>query len=112
MNGPAAMDWTRGEDANNTNSDFSGLHALVEATQFDILQKHDDRGVSNTSVGHGSIASEPARLDIQELYTSDNPPVSYEQRGQRDRKGEPILLLMSILRAHFHSSPQADATRK
>ncbi|KAE9363077.1 hypothetical protein N431DRAFT_390669 [Stipitochalara longipes BDJ] len=85
MNGPAAMDWARTEDTNNANSDFSGLHALVEATQFDILQKHDDRSINN-GAGHGSSASEPARLDIQELYTSDNPPVSYEQRAQRDKK--------------------------
>lgn len=106
------MDWTRGEEPNNTNSDFSGLHALVEATQFDILQKHDDRGVNNKSVEHGSIASEPARLDIQELYTSDNPPVSYEQRGQRDRKGESILVLFSVFRAHIYSSPQGNPTRE
>lgn len=86
MNGPSAMDWTRAEDPNNANSDFSGLHALVEATQFDILQKHDDRAVNN-GTGRGGSASEPARLDIQELYTSDNPPVSYEQRAQRDKKG-------------------------
>jgi hypothetical protein len=95
MNGPAAMDWTRTEDTNNTNSDFSGLHALVEATQFDILQKHDDRAVNNSGVGRGSSASEPARLDIQELYTSDNPPVSYEQRAQRDKKGEFSFTLFS-----------------
>lgn len=92
LTGPGAMDWTRGEDANNTNSDFSGLHALVEATQFDILQKHDERGVNNKSAGHGSSASEPARLEILEMYTSDNPPVSYDQRGQRDRKGEFLVL--------------------
>lgn len=92
MNGPATMDWTRGEETNNPNSDFSGLHALVEATQFDILQKHDDRSVNNRSVGQGS-GSEAARLDIQEMYTSDNPPLSYEQRAHKDKKGTFLYFL-------------------
>lgn len=51
----------------------------------------EDRSVHNRSVGAGSRSSvppRPERLELQEQYTLDNPPVSYEQRVQRDKKCE------------------------
>ena len=89
-------------------SDFTALEALAEVSrQVDMNEKRDDRSINNRSVGHGSRASEPPRadrLEIQEQYTVDNPPVSYEQRVQKDKKGSPlvacVIVLLTVLALH------------
>jgi hypothetical protein len=91
-------------------SNWTALETLAEVSrQIDMNEKHDDRSVNNKSVGHGSRASEPPRadrLELQEQYTLDNPPVSYEQRVQRDKKGE-FWLHSSIINANSCScSPE------
>jgi hypothetical protein len=51
-------------------------------------EKHDGHPGANGSNG-GNGTPEPARperLELQEQYTLDNPPVSYEQRVQREKK--------------------------
>jgi hypothetical protein len=71
---------------------WTALETLAEVSrQIDLSEKHDDRSVHNRSVGGGDRASEPPRaerLELQEQYTLDNPPVSYEQRVQREKKSE------------------------
>jgi hypothetical protein len=70
---------------------MTALSVLAEASrQMDLKEKHDERSVHNRSVGGNSRASEPPRadkLEVYEQYTLDNPPVSYEQRIQREKKG-------------------------
>jgi hypothetical protein len=74
-------------------SNWTALETLAEVSrQIDRQESHVDPSVNNRGIGHGSRASEPPRtdrLELQEQYTLDNPPVSYEQRVQRDKKGEP-----------------------
>ena len=74
---------------------WTALETLAEVSrQIDLSEKHDDRSVNNRSAGAGSTASEPPRsdrLELQEQYTLDNPPVSYEQRVQRDKKSKHFI---------------------
>ncbi len=71
---------------------WTALETLAEVSrQMDTYEKHDDGTVITKSAGGGSRASEPPRadrLELQEQYTLDNPPVSYEQRVHRDKKGK------------------------
>ncbi|KAH8804968.1 hypothetical protein F5884DRAFT_435760 [Xylogone sp. PMI_703] len=72
------------------NRNWTALETLAEVSrQIDLSEKHDDRSVNNKSGGPQTRGSEPPRsdrLELQEQYTLDNPPVSYEQRVQRDKK--------------------------
>ncbi|KAL2061810.1 hypothetical protein VTL71DRAFT_7188 [Oculimacula yallundae] len=68
---------------------WSALSVLAEVSrQIDSKEKHDDRSVHNQSAAGGRMSEPPRgiRLEIQEHYTPENPPVSYEQRVQRDKK--------------------------
>ncbi|TAQ90238.1 hypothetical protein B7494_g1409 [Chlorociboria aeruginascens] len=69
---------------------WTALHALAEASrQVEVSEKHDDRSVENRSVGPHSRTPEGLHsdaLEVQEQYTVDNPPVSYGQHGQREKK--------------------------
>jgi len=59
--------------------------------QIDLSEKHDDSSVHNRSAGGDNRTPEPPRadrLELQEQYTLDNPPVSYEQRIQREKKSK------------------------
>lgn len=71
---------------------WTALETLAEVSrQIDMSEKHDDRSVNNKSAGGGSRTSEPPRndrLELHEQYTLDNPPVSYEQRVQREKRGK------------------------
>ncbi|EKD19750.1 uncharacterized protein L3040_001904 [Drepanopeziza brunnea f. sp. 'multigermtubi'] len=68
---------------------WSALGILAEvARRNDTHEKHDNRSANNSGVSGGGHNSEPQRhrLEIQEHYTQENPPVSYEQRVQHGRK--------------------------
>lgn len=94
---------------------WSALETLAEVSrQMDLSEKHDDRSTHNGSVGGRGQGSEPPRaekLELQEQYTLDNPPVSYEQRVQREKKSrfERHLLLQAaylIRLAVVHYNPK------
>lgn len=73
---------------------MTALETLAEVSRQQ-LDKHDDPSVHNRSVGE-DIASEPPRaekLELQEQYTLDNPPRSYEQRAHKEKKRKKQLHL-------------------
>jgi len=62
---------------------WTALETLAEVSrQIDMSEKQP----GDTTDGRSSEQPRPARLELQEQYTLDNPPVSYEQRVQRDKK--------------------------
>lgn len=69
------------------NRNWSALETLAEVSRQMNENKHDgppnERG---PGMGGPSDAARD-RLELQEQYTLDNPPVSYEQRVLRDKKG-------------------------
>lgn len=74
---------------------WTALQTLAEASKhMDAIEKQDDRSIHNRSVGHGSRASEPPhadRLELQEQWSLDNPPHSYDDKrgqGQREKKSK------------------------
>jgi hypothetical protein len=85
MNGPT-VDLPIGGPRN-----WTALETLAEVSrQMVTSEKHDGRPGPNGSNG-GNGTPEPSRtdrLELQEQYTLDNPPVSYEQRVQREKKCE------------------------
>ncbi|RDW91063.1 hypothetical protein BP5796_02228 [Coleophoma crateriformis] len=95
---PDLADGTRGPNGESqmnrpqveVNRNWTALETLAEVSrQIDMNEKQDDRTVHNNSAGARSRTSEPPRqdrLELQEQYTLDNPPVSYEQRVQREKK--------------------------
>ncbi|KAL3428391.1 hypothetical protein PVAG01_01900 [Phlyctema vagabunda] len=72
------------------NRNWTALETLAEVSrQINRNETEVDRTVHNNSAGARSRASEPPRpdrLELQEQYTLDNPPVSYEQRVQREKR--------------------------
>jgi hypothetical protein len=56
---------------------LTALETLAEVSR-QIGRDNDDQ------MGDGRTAD---RLEMQEQYTLDNPPVSYEHRGPREKKG-------------------------
>jgi hypothetical protein len=95
---------------------WTALETLAEVSrQIDLSEKHDDRSVNNRSAGGGSRASEPLRsdrLELQEQYTLDNPPVSYEQRVQRDKKSKHFILYSDSLLTIVSAQPKGNTPRK
>ncbi|CCU82573.1 hypothetical protein BGHDH14_bgh02751 [Blumeria hordei DH14] len=71
-------------------SSWTALETLAEVSrQFDMSEKHDDRSMNTQSLSTGTKISElqaPRKLEVYEQYTLDNPPVSYEQRPNREKK--------------------------
>ncbi|KUJ10345.1 uncharacterized protein LY89DRAFT_710683 [Mollisia scopiformis] len=67
---------------------WTPLETLAEASrQIGLSEKHDG------PAGSGGRSSEPPRadrLELQEQYTLDNPPVSYEQRVQGRKFNEKL----------------------
>ena len=71
-----------GSSANIPSQNWTALETLAEVSrQMVTSETHDEHGIA-------SRTPEPTRdrLELQEQYTLDNPPVSYEQRVQRDKK--------------------------
>jgi hypothetical protein len=69
----------------NGGGTWSGLEGL------ELLAKASENFVEhapNSSRNAQLQANGPSHLKLQEQYTLDNPPVSYEQRGTRDKKCE------------------------
>lgn len=66
---------------------WTALETLAEVSrQMVTSEKHDGHPGANGS--NGTPEPRADRLELQEQYTLDNPPVSYEQRVQREKKGE------------------------
>lgn len=71
------------------NRNWTALETLAEVSrQIDLSEKHDDRTVQNTSAGSQRQNQESQRFELQEQWTPDNPPLSYEARVQRDKKSK------------------------
>lgn len=70
------------------NRNWTALETLAEVSrQIDLSEKQDDRTQHNNS--SAPRAEETPRIDrfeLQEQWTPDNPPLSYEARVQRDKK--------------------------
>lgn len=92
------------------NQRWTALETLAEVSrQIDLSEKHDDRTQHNNSAP--PRVEEPPRMDrfeLQEQWTPDNPPLSYEARVQRDKK----LLSQKIAprRESESAVPPADIT--
>lgn len=68
---------------------WTPLETLAEASRQIGLSENHDGPAGNKSAGNGGRSSEPPRadrLELQEQYTLDNPPVSYEQRVQGKKR--------------------------
>lgn len=72
------------------NDNWSALETLAEVSRQIEMDEHNkhDGPPHDRAVGMGGSTELPRgdRLELQEQYTLDNPPVSYEQRVMRDRK--------------------------
>ena len=80
MNGPT-VDLPIGSAPRN----WTALETLAEVSRQMVTSEEHDHTGANGATG----TPEPSRadgLELQEQYTLENPPVSYEQRVQRDKK--------------------------
>jgi hypothetical protein len=98
------------------NRTWSALETLAEVSRhFDLSEKHDDRPQQERGPG-GTGTSEPSRadrLELQEQYTLDNPPVSYEQRVQREKKSKQIYSHVKSPLLTFQSGqPEVKSSRE
>jgi len=64
---------------------WTALETLAEVSRQ--IDRNDKQPGDIGSDGRGSEQPRQPRLELQEQYTLDNPPLSYEQRVQRDKKG-------------------------
>jgi hypothetical protein len=69
---------------------WTALETLAEVSrQVNLSESQIDRSQGNRSSGSRSRTEEPVRIDrfeLQEQWTPDNPPLSYDARTQRDKK--------------------------
>lgn len=80
MNGPT-VDLPIGSGPRN----WTALETLAEVSrQMVTSEKHDHTGANGAN--GTPEPSRADRLELQEQYTLENPPVSYEQRVQREKK--------------------------
>lgn len=74
------------------NRNWTALETLAEVSrQIDLSEKGDGQGGRKNSTGARARTEEPARVErfeLQEQWTPDNPPLSYEARVQRDKKSK------------------------
>ncbi|KAI9746198.1 MAG: hypothetical protein M1818_000879 [Claussenomyces sp. TS43310] len=70
------------------NRNWTALETLAEVSrQIDLSEKHDDRVQHDPSAGSRSEETpRKEHFELQEQWTPDNPPLSYEARVQRDKK--------------------------
>lgn len=71
------------------NRNWTALETLAEVSrQIDLSEKHDDRTQSNGAAPPARMDETPRmdKFELQEQWTPDNPPLSYEARVQRDKK--------------------------
>jgi hypothetical protein len=68
---------------------WTALETLAEVSrQMVTSEVHDGQPEANGAGGGNLDQVRSDRLELQEQYTLDNPPVSYEQRVQREKKCE------------------------
>ena len=98
------------------NRNWSALETLAEVSrQIDMNEHKHDGPQTERAAGMGgpSESSRADRLELQEQYTLDNPPVSYEQRVLRDRKGMYIFPIFKLCTLTFQScQPKVQPRRK
>lgn len=81
----------RGVDLPVVNDNWSALETLAEVSRQIEMDEHKHDGPPHThGMGGPSEFGRGDNLALQEQYTLDNPPVSYEQRVLRDRRGRLI----------------------
>lgn len=72
---------------------WTALETLAEVSrQVNLSESQIDRSQGNQSSGARSRTEESARIDrfeLQEQWTPDNPPLSYDARAQREKKSAP-----------------------
>lgn len=66
------------------NGEWTALEALAEVSRQ--MQNPDHSENSQAKRGVPGDTPPAKRLKLQEQYTLDNPPLSYEQRVLRDKK--------------------------
>ncbi|KAM3085209.1 hypothetical protein ACMFMG_003638 [Clarireedia jacksonii] len=75
-------------ELSGTNRNWTALETLAEVSRrMDLSEKRDDKPGSGSPAEDRTF--EPLRsdnLELQEQYTLDNPPMSYESRAQREKK--------------------------
>lgn len=64
---------------------WSALETLAEVSRQMVTSEKDDH-TGPHGVNGASDPSQVARFELQEQYTLENPPVSYEQRVQREKR--------------------------
>lgn len=83
------------------NRNWTALETLAEVSrQIDLSEKHDDHGPNGAASSQGGKVEEQALVDnfeLQEQWTPDNPPLSYEDRVQRDKKSRLSTLIISLI---------------
>lgn len=84
----------RGVDLPVVNDNWSALETLAEVSRQIEMDEHNKHDGPSHAPGMGGPSELPRtdNLALQEQYTLDNPPVSYEQRVMRDRRCMVILL--------------------
>lgn len=68
---------------------WTALETLAEVSrQIDLSEKQDDRVQHNNSAGSHKTDDQTRidRFELQEQWTPDNPPLSYDARLQREKK--------------------------
>lgn len=83
------------------NRNWTALETLAEVSrQIDLSEKHDDHGPNGSTGSQGRAEEQPQmdNFELQEQWTPDNPPLSYEDRVQRDKKSR---LTNSPFSKHF-----------
>jgi hypothetical protein len=72
------------------NRNWTKLETLAEVSrQIHLSEKHDDRPQPDPTAGSQGRHEEAPHIDrfeLQEQWTPDNPPLSYDARVQRDKK--------------------------
>lgn len=74
---------------------WTALETLAEVSrQIGVGENGEGQPADGTTADNRTLEQQHAnRLELQEQYTLDNPPVSYEQRVQRDKKCKLAVIL-------------------
>lgn len=69
------------------NRNWTALETLAEVSrQIGVGENGEGQPADGVGIENRQPEQRQGRLELQEQYTLDNPPVSYEQRVQRDKK--------------------------
>jgi len=98
----------RGVDLPLVNDNWSALETLAEVSRQIEMDEHNkhDAPLHTQGIGGPSDFFRADNLALQEQYTLDNPPVSYEQRVVRDRRGKLSKQLQKYMLTSVAASTQ------